>query len=171
MYANVIVHTKLPPSLAILWTEPVASKPKWLPLNFGCHDIMRMGGGGGIFYLLKNRKGWGRILMLNNWVSARHPFELVNVLEKWHIAATISLSFLCILHIASRARTTWISTNPLRRLPRKCKHIPTCQWRLNYSLTPPTCEGGCQGCVIYFHIRWSVFDEKLINEKENPWNY
>ena len=37
--AYVIVHTVLP---VILWTE-LGGKPKWLPLNFGYHDIMHAG--------------------------------------------------------------------------------------------------------------------------------
>ena len=35
----VIVHTILPPSPVILWIE-LGGKPKWLPLNFGYHDVM-----------------------------------------------------------------------------------------------------------------------------------
>ena len=38
--AYVIVHTMLPPSPVILWTE-LGGKPKWLPLSFGNHDEMR----------------------------------------------------------------------------------------------------------------------------------
>ena len=38
--AYVIVHTNLPPSPVILWISP-GGKPKWLPLNFGYHDVMR----------------------------------------------------------------------------------------------------------------------------------
>ena len=36
----VIVHTMLPPSAVILWIE-VGGKPKWLPMNFGHHDVIR----------------------------------------------------------------------------------------------------------------------------------
>ena len=36
----VIVHTKLPPSRVVLWIELVG-KPKWLPLKFGYHDVLR----------------------------------------------------------------------------------------------------------------------------------
>ena len=36
----VIVHTILPPSPVILWIE-LGSKPKWRPLNFEYHDVMR----------------------------------------------------------------------------------------------------------------------------------
>ena len=39
---NVTVHTILPPSPVILWIE-LGGKPKWLPLNFGYHDVMRTG--------------------------------------------------------------------------------------------------------------------------------
>ena len=39
---HVIVHTNLPPSPVILWIE-LGGKPKWLPLNFGYHDVMRTG--------------------------------------------------------------------------------------------------------------------------------
>ena len=35
----VIAHTILPPSAVILWIE-LGGKSKWLPLNFGYHDIM-----------------------------------------------------------------------------------------------------------------------------------
>ena len=38
----VIVNTKLPPSPVILWIE-LGGKPKWLPLNFGYHDVMHTG--------------------------------------------------------------------------------------------------------------------------------
>ena len=34
------VHTKLPPSPLISWTE-FGGKLTWLPLNFGYHDLMR----------------------------------------------------------------------------------------------------------------------------------
>ena len=40
--ANVKVHSKFPPSLVILWIE-LGGKPKWLPLNFGYHGVMRTG--------------------------------------------------------------------------------------------------------------------------------
>ena len=33
-HTSCIVHTKLPPSPAILWIE-LGGKPKWLPINFG----------------------------------------------------------------------------------------------------------------------------------------
>ena len=36
----VIVHTILPPSPVVLWID-LGGKPKWLPLNFGYHDVMR----------------------------------------------------------------------------------------------------------------------------------
>ena len=36
----IIGHTKWPPSPVILWIE-LDGKPKWLPLNFGYHDVMR----------------------------------------------------------------------------------------------------------------------------------
>ena len=36
----VIVHTILPPSPVILQIE-LGGKPKWLPLHFGYHDVMR----------------------------------------------------------------------------------------------------------------------------------
>ena len=36
------VHIQLPPSPIILWIE-LGGKPKWLPLNFGYHDVMRTG--------------------------------------------------------------------------------------------------------------------------------
>ena len=36
----VTVHTILPPSAVILWME-LGGKPKWLPLKFGYHDVMR----------------------------------------------------------------------------------------------------------------------------------
>ena len=35
----IIVDTILPPSPVILWIV-LACKPKWLPLNFGYHDVM-----------------------------------------------------------------------------------------------------------------------------------
>ena len=38
--AHVIIHTILPPSPVIFWIE-LGGKPKWLPLNFGCHEAMR----------------------------------------------------------------------------------------------------------------------------------
>ena len=38
----VIFHTILPSSPVILWIE-LSDKPKWLPLNFGYHDVMRTG--------------------------------------------------------------------------------------------------------------------------------
>ena len=38
--ANIIIHTILPPSPVILWIE-LGGKPRWLPLNFGYHDVMR----------------------------------------------------------------------------------------------------------------------------------
>ena len=37
--AHIIVHTILPPRPVILWIE-LGGKPKWLPLNFGYHDVM-----------------------------------------------------------------------------------------------------------------------------------
>ena len=38
----VIVHTILGGSLVILWIElELGGKPKWLPLKFGYHDVMR----------------------------------------------------------------------------------------------------------------------------------
>ena len=37
MCVYIIIHTILPPSPVILWTE-LGGKPKWLPLNFGQHD-------------------------------------------------------------------------------------------------------------------------------------
>ena len=40
--AYVILHTILPPSPVILWIS-LGGKPKWLPLNFGYHDVMRTG--------------------------------------------------------------------------------------------------------------------------------
>ena len=40
MCAHIIVHTILPPSQVILWME-TCGKPKWLPLDFGYHDVMR----------------------------------------------------------------------------------------------------------------------------------
>ena len=40
MHQYVIAHTKLPPSPVILWIE-LDGKPKWLPLSFGYHDVMR----------------------------------------------------------------------------------------------------------------------------------
>ena len=39
-YYHVIVDTKLPPSPVILLIE-LGGKSKWLPLNFGHHDVMR----------------------------------------------------------------------------------------------------------------------------------
>ena len=36
---NVIVHTILLPSPVFLWME-MGGKPKWLPLNFGYHEVM-----------------------------------------------------------------------------------------------------------------------------------
>ena len=36
----VIVHTILPPSPVILWIQ-LGGKPKWLPLKFGYHDVIR----------------------------------------------------------------------------------------------------------------------------------
>ena len=38
--AYIIVYTILPPSPVVLWIE-LDGKPKWLPLNFGYHDVMR----------------------------------------------------------------------------------------------------------------------------------
>ena len=38
--AFVNVRTILPPSPVILWIE-LGGKPKWLPLSFGYHDVMR----------------------------------------------------------------------------------------------------------------------------------
>ena len=37
----VIVHTILGGSPIILWTS-LGGKPKWLPLKFGYHDVMRI---------------------------------------------------------------------------------------------------------------------------------
>ena len=37
-----IIHAILPPSPVILWIE-LGGKSKWLPLNFGYHDVMRTG--------------------------------------------------------------------------------------------------------------------------------
>ena len=41
LWAYVVVHTILPPSPVILWKE-LGGKPKWLPLNFGYHVIVRI---------------------------------------------------------------------------------------------------------------------------------
>ena len=38
----VIVHTILPSSPVILWIE-LGGKTKWLPINFGYHNVMRIG--------------------------------------------------------------------------------------------------------------------------------
>ena len=38
--AYVIVHTILPPNSVISWIE-LGGKLKWLPLNFGYHDVLR----------------------------------------------------------------------------------------------------------------------------------
>ena len=40
--AYVIIHSISPPSPVILLIE-LGGKPKWLPLNFGYHDVMRTG--------------------------------------------------------------------------------------------------------------------------------
>ena len=42
MREDVIVHTELPTSPAILCIE-LGGKPKWLPLSFGFHDKMLTG--------------------------------------------------------------------------------------------------------------------------------
>ena len=34
------IHTILPPSPVILWIE-LGGKPKWLPLKFGYHNLVR----------------------------------------------------------------------------------------------------------------------------------
>ena len=40
LYEYVIVHTILGGSPVILWIQ-LDGKPKWLPLKFGYHDVMR----------------------------------------------------------------------------------------------------------------------------------
>ena len=39
MCIYVIIHTILPSNPVILWIE-LGGRPKWLPLNFGYHDVM-----------------------------------------------------------------------------------------------------------------------------------
>ena len=98
MREYVTVHTThiLPPGPINLWIE-LGGRPKWLPLNFGYHDVMRTSP------IASHRMGWCPLIPLIN----AHPTN-DNWVSNWYAVPEISQASVAEVARMAKMEDFWV---------------------------------------------------------------